>query len=146
MRSTSSSHTETRLKRHKVGRLYRDRNQFAGKDPVWFFEGRDIGLFTHQMFIEQLLCAKHSVVPVSADITVNKTNALTFMEMESICRNNPSSRKQHHLSLANQKNGVEQKNMENARREIKTVLKHWPAKDFYQFLREERSETLLELH
>lgn len=23
-------------------------------------------------------------------------------------------------------------------------LKHWPAKDFYQFLREERSETLLE--
>ena len=97
------------------------------------------------MFTEQLLCVKHTVVPVSANITVNKTNALTFIEMESICRNNPSSRKQHHLSLANQKNGMEQKNVENARRDIKTVLKHWPAKDFHQFLREERSETLLEL-
>jgi hypothetical protein len=36
---------------------------------------------------------------------------------------------------------MQQKNVENARREIKTVLKHWPAKDFNQFLREERSET-----
>ena len=36
---------------------------------------------------------------------------------------------------------MQQKNVENARREIKTVVKHWPAKDFHQFLREERSKT-----
>ena len=42
------------------------------------------GLFIHQMFIENLLCAKHIKVLVSANMTVNKTNGVTVTEMESI--------------------------------------------------------------